>query len=211
VKLRVHEIFYSIQGESVLNGFTSLFIRLAGCNLDCSWCDTPEAKDEEAGTVMAVDYIMELVREKQPFHHVTLTGGEPFLQNGYLQLLYKLSEEGIRTQVETNGSFLFKDIPDKVRIITDIKTPSSGEQDSFNEENLKYLRKIDEVKFVIAIMEDFEFAKTFIQEKLADAKCTINLSPVLNMIEPWALTNLIVKEKLPVRLNVQMHKIANFK
>jgi 7-carboxy-7-deazaguanine synthase len=209
VKLKVHEIFYSIQGESRTTGFTSLFIRFAGCNLNCSWCDTPGSKD--LGKEMDIEDIIDTVKKKQPFHHITLTGGEPLLQDGSIHLLQRLSEEGFMTQVETNGSILFNNIPDRVRIIADIKTPSSGEQDSFNEENIKYLRRYDEIKFVIGIMEDYQYAKSFIKKKLKDVKSTINFSPVLGMIEPWVLANLIIKDKLPVRLNVQLHKLANFK
>jgi len=211
MKLKVHEIFYSIQGESRTTGFTSLFIRLAGCNLNCSWCDTLKAKTKDSGKEMGIEDIIDAVKKKKPFHHVTLTGGEPFLQEGSLHLLQRLSEEGFMTQVETNGTILFNNIPDRVRIITDIKTPSSGEQGSFNEENLKYLRKFDEVKFVIGIMEDYEYAKSFTKKKLKEIKSAINFSPVLGMIEPWALANLIIKDKLPVRLNVQLHTFANFK
>jgi len=209
MKLKVHEMFYSIQGETRTTGFTSLFIRLAGCNLSCAWCDTPKVK--ETWKEMDIEDIIDFAKKNSPFHHVTLTGGEPLLQEGSLLLLQRLSEEGFITQVETNGSIVFSDIPANVRIITDIKTPSSGEQDSFNEENLKYLRRFDEIKFVINVMEDYQYAKSFIKKKLKDVKSTINLSPVLGMIEPWALTNLIIKDKLPVRLNVQVHKLANFK
>jgi len=209
MKLKVHEIFYSIQGETRTTGFTSLFIRLAGCNLNCAWCDTPKVK--ETWKEMDIEDIIDFAKKNSPFHHVTLTGGEPLLQEESLLLLQRLSEEGFITQVETNGSIVFSDIPANVRIITDIKTPSSGEQDSFNEENLKYLRRFDEIKFVINVMEDYQYAKSFIKKKLKDVKSTINLSPVLGMIEPWALTNLIIKDKLPVRLNVQVHKLANFK
>ena len=209
MKLKVNEIFYSIQGETRTTGFTSLFIRLGGCNLSCTWCDTPHVKD--SWEEMTIDDIINEVKKRTPFHHVTLTGGEPFLQEETLDLLKRLSEEGFMTQVETNGTILFNNIPDRVRIISDIKTPSSGEENSFNEENLKYLKKIDEVKFVIAIMEDYQYAKSFIKKKLKNAKFTINLSPVIGMIEPWALVNLIIKDKLPVRLNLQCHKIADFK
>jgi 7-carboxy-7-deazaguanine synthase len=209
VKLKVHELFYSIQGESRTTGFTSFFIRLSGCNLSCAWCDTPKAKD--TWKEMDIEDIVNTVKKNKPFHHVTLTGGEPLLQDGSIQLLQKLSDEGFITQVETNGTIVFNNIPANVRIITDIKTPSSGVQDSFNEENLKYLRRFDEVKFVIAIMEDYQYAKSFIKKKLKGIKTTINLSPVLGMIEPWALANLIIKDKLPVRLNVQIHKLADFK
>lgn len=208
MKLKVNEIFYSIQGETTAAGFTSLFIRLAGCNLNCSWCDTVKAK--EGGVEMNVDDIIDEVNRNRPFHHVTLTGGEPLIQDGALYLLQRLSEEGYNTQVETNGTVSFGTIPDNARIITDIKTPSSGEVNSFLDENIAYLRKNDEVKFVIAMMEDYEFAKSFVNDKLKNCESVINFSPASGMMEPWVLANLIIKDKLPVRLNIQLHKIAKF-
>ncbi len=208
MKLKVYEIFYSIQGETTTAGFPSLFIRLAGCNLNCSWCDTVKAK--EGGTEMDVEDIIDEVNRSRPFHHVTLTGGEPLIQDGALHLLQRLSEEGYTTQVETNGTVLYGTIPDNVRIITDVKTPSSGEAGSFKEENVSHLRENDEVKFVIAMMDDYEFAKSFVKDKLKKSKAVINFSPASGMMEPWVLANLIIKDKLPVRLNIQLHKIAKF-
>lgn len=208
MKLKVYEIFYSIQGETTTAGFTSLFIRLSGCNLNCSWCDTPKAGD--GGKEMDIEDIIDTVNSNRPFHHVTLTGGEPLLQEGALHLLQRLSEEGYYTQVETNGTIPFSIVPDKVRIIADVKTPSSGESGTFNEENLKYLRKNDELKFVISIMEDYEFARSFIKDKLKGIESVINFSPASGLMEPWALANLIIKDRLNVRLNIQLHKIAKF-
>jgi len=208
MKLKVYEIFYSIQGETTTAGFPSLFIRLAGCNLDCSWCDTVKAKD--GGREMNVEDIIDEVNRNKPFHHVTLTGGEPLIQDGALHLLQRLSEEGYTIQVETNGTIEFGTIPDNTRIITDVKTPSSGEDSSFNLDNIKHLSKNDEVKFVIAMMEDYEFAKSFVNEKLKGVESVINFSPASGMMEPWVLANLIIKDKLPVRLNIQLHKIAKF-
>ena len=208
MKLRVNEIFYSIQGESTTAGFPSLFIRLSGCNLNCSWCDTVKAKEE--GREMDIDDIIDEVNRNKPFHHVTLTGGEPLLQDGAIHLLQRLSEEGYSSQVETNGTVPFSTVPDNVRIIVDVKTPSSGERNSFKEENIKYLRKVDEVKFVISLMEDYEFAKSFIKEKLRGVESVINFSPATGMMEPWVLANLIIRDKLDVRLNLQLHKIAKF-
>lgn len=159
---------------------------------------------------MDVDSIIDEVNKNRPFHHVTLTGGEPLLQDGAIHLLQRLSEEGYSIQVETNGTVVFGTIPDNTRIIADIKTPSSGEENSFNEENIKYLRKEDELKFVIGMMEDYEFAKTFIKNKLKGVESVINFSPASGMMEPWVLANLIIKDKLNVRLNVQLHKVAKF-
>lgn len=206
--LKVHEIFYSLQGETTTSGFTSVFIRLAGCNLNCIWCDTPQAKS--GGTDMTIDEIMAKVESLEPFNHITLTGGEPLIQDEAMELLDRLTDNGYEVQVETNGSVLFDSMPRGVRIIADVKTPSSGEESSFKIENIKFLKKYDEVKFVIGIMEDYQFAKDFIKAHLAGVDCVINFAPAAKLMEPWALANLIIKDRLNVRLNVQLHKIAKF-
>ena len=208
MKLSVYEIFYSIQGETTTSGFTSAFIRLAGCNLDCSWCDTVQAR--EGGMEMDVEEIIDEVSKYRPFHHVTVTGGEPLIQDGTLHLLQRLSEEGYHVQVETNGSIPVSVVPDNVRVIMDVKTPSSGEEGSFNNDNIKFLRKQDEIKFVISVMEDYEFAKKFIEERLEGIESVINFSPASGLMEPWVLARMIIKDKLPVRLNIQLHKTARF-
>lgn len=206
--LKVHEIFYSLQGETTTSGFTSVFIRLAGCNLNCIWCDTPQAKS--GGTDMTIDEIMAKVESLEPFNHITLTGGEPLIQGEAMELLDRLTDNGYEVQVETNGSVIFDSMPRGVRIIADVKTPSSGEESSFKIENIKFLKKYDEVKFVIGIMEDYQFAKDFIKAHLAGLDCVINFAPATKLMEPWALANLIIKDRLNVRLNVQLHKIAKF-
>jgi len=206
--LKVHEIFYSLQGETTTSGFTSVFIRLAGCNLNCIWCDTPQAKS--GGIDMTIDEIMAKVESLEPFNHITLTGGEPLIQGEAMELLDRLTDNGYEVQVETNGSVIFDSMPRGVRIIADVKTPSSGEESSFKTENIKFLKKYDEVKFVIGIMEDYQFAKDFIKAHLAGLDCVINFAPAAKLMEPWALANLIIKDRLNVRLNVQLHKIAKF-
>lgn len=206
--LKVHEIFYSLQGETTTSGFTSVFIRLAGCNLDCIWCDTPQAKS--GGYDMTIDEIMAKVESLEPFNHITLTGGEPLIQEEAMELLDRLTDNGYEVQVETNGSVLFDSMPRGVRIIADVKTPSSGQEGSFKIENIRFLKKYDEVKFVIGIMEDYQFAKDFIKAHLAGVECVINFAPATKLMEPWALANLIIKDRLNVRLNIQLHKVANF-
>ncbi|HPJ34029.1 MAG TPA: radical SAM protein [Spirochaetota bacterium] len=206
--LKVHEIFYSLQGETTTAGLTSVFIRLAGCNLNCIWCDTPQAKT--GGTDMTIDEIMEKVREFEPFNHITLTGGEPLLQEESVELLHRLTDNGYDVQVETNGSIIFDSMPRGVRIVADVKTPSSGEEGSFKPDNIKYLKKYDEIKFVIGIMEDYQFAKDFIKTHLQGVECVINFTPAAKLMEPWALASMIIKDRLNVRLNLQLHKIANF-
>ena len=206
--LKVHEIFYSLQGETTTSGFTSVFIRFAGCNLNCIWCDTPQAKS--GGIDMTIDEIMAKVESLEPFNHITLTGGEPLIQGEAMELLDRLTDNGYEVQVETNVSVIFYSMPRGVRIIADVKTPSSGEESSFKTENIKFLKKYDEVKFVIGIMEDYQFAKDFIKAHLAGLDCVINFAPAAKLMEPWALANLIIKDRLNVRLNVQLHKIAKF-
>lgn len=206
--LKVHEIFYSLQGETTTAGFTSVFIRLAGCNLDCTWCDTPQAKT--GGTDMTIDEIMAKLEGLEPFNHVTLTGGEPLIQDEAIGLLHRLTDNGYDVQVETNGSILFDSMPRGVRIIADVKTPSSGEENSFKIENVKFLKKYDELKFVIGIMEDYQFAKDFIKNNLGGVECVVNFTPASKLMEPWALASMIIKDRLNVRLNLQLHKIANF-
>ncbi len=206
--LKVNEIFYSLQGETTTAGFTTVFIRLAGCNLNCIWCDTPNAKTD--GKEMTIDEIMAKVEAYEPFNHVTLTGGEPLLQGDVKDLLHRLTDNHYEVQVETNGSILFDSMPRGVRIIADVKTPSSGEEGSFKMENIRLLKKYDEIKFVIGVMEDYQFARDFIKDHLEGTECVINFTPAANLMEPWALASLIIKDRLNVRLNLQLHKVAKF-
>lgn len=206
--LCINEMFYSLEGETVNSGFTAFFIRLGGCNLDCFYCDTEQARvyynDMKIGEIIAE------VKKNEPFHHVTVTGGEPLLQKNTLLLLQGLTDCGYRVQVETNGSISFENIPDGVRIITDIKTPSSGEAGSFLMDNIRFLKKSDEIKFVISDMTDYEFSKEFMKNHLQSTTAVINFSPVYGALEPSALAKLIIDDRLDVRLNLQLHKIAFF-
>jgi len=206
--LRVSEIFYSIQGETTTSGFTSVFIRLAGCNLRCSFCDTGRAL--EGGEEMDIPEVLKWIKSLKPFHHVTLTGGEPLLQEDAFTFLEKLKEAGYDVQVETNGSVLLDRVPHGVRIMADVKTPSSGEAASFKMENIKYLGENDEIKFVISDREDYDFAKTFMAEHLADVKSVVNFSPASGVMSTSELSSLIIRDRLPVRLNLQLHKIGDF-
>lgn len=206
--IRINEIFYSIQGETLRTGFTSVFVRLTGCNLSCDFCDTARAMDE--GVDMPVHEVVEKVLSMKPFDHVTITGGEPLIQAGTVDLLNRLHEERLNVQVETNGSIPFTGIPESIRIITDIKTPSSGESDSFNKKNIDLLDEKDEIKFVISNMDDYEFARNYMKDYLAHVKSTINFSPAHDNMKLHDLAKLIIRDKLNVRLNVQLHKLGNF-
>ncbi|MBN2159465.1 MAG: radical SAM protein [Spirochaetes bacterium] len=206
MSLIVNEIFYSIQGETCTCGLPAVFIRLAGCNLDCTWCDTRYARD--AGSEMELEAIIRKIEEYPSADHVTITGGEPLLQTNTVHLLKMITDRGWKCQIETNGSILIRDVPEKVRKIVDVKTPSSGESDSFETRNLKYLTDRDEVKFVIASVDDYEFARDFIAKYLAHRGPVVNFTPELNGMPAAELAGRILADCLPVRLNLQVHKLV---
>jgi len=205
--IHVNEIFYSIQGETLYAGFPSLFIRLAGCNLNCKYCDTPNAKSRENSKLMSIEEIMGIAANHSFAHHITITGGEPLIQQEVLDLISIFGSLEVLTQVETNGSVSIANSDRRARYIIDIKTPSSGEENSFNFENINALSSQDEVKFVIADENDYDFAKTFIWKHLFPTPAIINFSPVFGVMKEEQLTNLIIKDALTVRLNVQLHKL----
>jgi 7-carboxy-7-deazaguanine synthase len=159
---------------------------------------------------MTVKEIVEEVGRNVPFHHITVTGGEPLMQSNTIYLLRELAEKGYNVQLETNGSFSLAEVPQQIRIIADVKTPCSGEAGSFFIENVKYLKEDDEVKFVISDMADYEFSRNFIKEHLEDTGAVINFSPVHGSMEPSELSKLIIRERLNVRLNLQLHKVVGF-
>ena len=206
--IRICEMFYSLEGETVTAGFPAFFIRLGGCNLDCYYCDTELAHVYHND--MTVKEIVEEAGRNVPFHHITVTGGEPLMQSNTIYLLRELAEKGYNVQLETNGSFSLAEVPQQIRIIADVKTPCSGEAGSFFIENVKYLKEDDEVKFVISDMADYEFSRNFIKEHLEDTGAVINFSPVHGSMEPSELAKLIIRERLNVRLNLQLHKVVGF-
>lgn len=207
MSLMVNEIFYSIQGETVTAGFPSVFVRLTGCNLDCAYCDTRYARD--GGTAMELDNIIREIEGYPSADHVTVTGGEPMLQPNTVSLLKQIIDRGWKCQIETNGSILLKDVPEKVRKIVDVKTPSSGESESFETRNLKYLTDRDEIKFVISNMADYDFSRDFIGKYLVKKGVAVNFSPAsgTGAMAGTELADLIIRDRLPVRLNLQLHKI----
>lgn len=205
MSLMVNEIFYSIQGETAASGFPSVFVRLAGCNLNCSYCDTKQARD--SGAAMELDAIIHEIELYPSADHVTVTGGEPMCQTNTVHLLKQIVDRGWKCQLETNGSILLKDVPEKVRKIIDVKTPSSGEEDSFEMRNIKYCTDRDEIKFVISDIRDYDFSKDFIAKYLIKKGITINFSPAAGAMAGADLADLIIRDRLPVRLNLQLHKI----
>lgn len=202
--LKVNEIFYSIQGESSFSGIPFVFIRLAGCNLRCSYCDTKYAyEDGEEFTTK------QILREVKKFkcRYVEITGGEPLLQDETPILVDSLIDKGFTVLVETNGTKDISVITEKAIIIMDIKCPSSGEMNKIDWENIKRLDKKDEIKFVIAEKSDYDWAKGIINEKNLTYKAKVLLSPVKERLSPDLLAGWILKDSLKVRLQVQLHKI----
>ena len=207
MSLQVYEIFRSIQGETTRAGFPSLFIRLAGCNLNCAWCDTAYAR--RGGTPMTVDEIIVRVKAAGNFDHVTVTGGEPLCQEGTPGLIGALLGMGQDVQVETNGSLPVSAIPAGARKIVDVKPPSSGEEGSFLAENLRHLTPGDELKFVVADLADYDYYRKFIEKNAGLVKdgVTVNISPVLGKMDPAALAEMMLADGLDARLNLQLHAI----
>ena len=202
--LIINEIFHSIQGETSTSGFPSVFIRLTGCNLNCVWCDTKYAKT--AGNEMQIAEILKKIRDFGPVNHITITGGEPLTQVESIDLMKSLLKLNYNIQLETNGSILLKNVPRKVRKIVDVKTPSSGEVLSFLYENLYYINDRDELKFVISDIADYNYSRDFIM-KNQGIKGMINFSRVDKKMDYSKLAGLILIDRLPVRLNLQLHKI----
>jgi 7-carboxy-7-deazaguanine synthase len=208
--LKVNEIFYSIQGESSFAGRPCVFVRLTGCNLRCSYCDTRYAYDE--GKDMPIEAILESV-DAFSCRLVELTGGEPLLQPETPELVRKLLQRGFRVLVETNGSLDIDLIDPRAVRIVDVKCPSSGECERNDPDNLKKLMPQDEVKFVIANRADFDYARSVLRmiPERPDSEGKILFSPVtLPGSDRQAARDLaawILEEHLPVRLNLQLHKI----
>jgi 7-carboxy-7-deazaguanine synthase len=203
-RLRVNEIFYSIQGESTHAGRPCVFVRLTGCNLRCVWCDTEYAFHE--GRQMAVDEVAERVRG-YGCGLVEVTGGEPMLQKGVYALFDTLLGEGYTVMVETSGERDLSRLDSRVIKIMDLKCPGSGECDRNRWSNLDHLNARDEVKFVVADRGDYEWARDVIRRYDLPARVNaVLLSSVFGKIEPPMLASWILEDRLPARLQLQVHK-----
>lgn len=201
--MRVTEIFSSIQGESTHAGRPCTFIRTTGCNQRCSWCDTDYAYN--GGTETPLD---QLYAQVAAFgnHLVELTGGEPLLHAEAPEFLATLCDLGYEVLVETGGSLPFAHLDPRVRRILDLKPPSSGMTGNICWENLDHLRKGDEVKFIIAEREDFDWAAKIIALYHLTERVPVLLSPAFGLLEPSLLADWILEGGLPVRLQLQLHK-----
>jgi 7-carboxy-7-deazaguanine synthase len=204
MRLNVSEIFSSIQGESSYAGLPCTFVRLAGCNLRCRYCDTPYAQ-EKTGQDMSLDAILDRV-EEYGTNLVEITGGEPLFQENTPALAQRLLHLGHTVLVETNGSLDISVLPQGAIRIMDIKCPASGENEHILWENLWKLRPEDEVKFVISDRHDYEWALGIISERFGHTKTKILLSAVFGELPPGKLVKWMLEDKVQARFQLQIHK-----
>lgn len=202
--LTINEIFHSIQGESTHVGRACVFVRLAACDLRCSWCDTPYAFDE--GRKQSVDDVLNQVAA-YGCDVVEITGGEPLLQEDVYPLMERLMEQGRTVLIETGGHRSIARVPRQVIKIVDVKCPGSGEAARNDWENLNRLAPHDEVKFVIADRADYEFAVDVVRRHDVPSRCAAVLfSPVHGILAPRTLAEWMLADRAPARLQLQLHK-----
>jgi 7-carboxy-7-deazaguanine synthase len=202
--LTINEIFYSIQGESTFAGKPCVFVRLAGCDLRCTWCDTPYAFNE--GHKMSVDAVLQQVAAYGS-SLVEVTGGEPLLQEEVYPLMERLLDSGRTVLLETGGQIDVSRVPGAVVKVMDVKCPASGESDKMDWANIEHLGGRDQVKFVIQDRADYEFARDIVARHALDRRCeAVLFSPVHGVLDPKDLSEWILGDRLPVRLQLQLHK-----
>ncbi|MDA8390964.1 MAG: 7-carboxy-7-deazaguanine synthase QueE [Gammaproteobacteria bacterium] len=202
--LRITEIFYSLQGETRSMGLPTVFVRLTGCPLRCRYCDTAYAFS--GGTRWSEEAILQEVGAYSA-SYVTVTGGEPLAQPAVLSLMYALCEQGYTVSVETSGALSIAGIDSRVSVILDIKTPGSGEEARNDYANLTRLKPIDQVKFVLTDRKDYEWSRTFIADHGLHERCEVLLSAVAGVLPPADLADWILADRLPVRFQLQLHKV----
>ena len=201
--MKISEIFKSIQGESSYAGLPCVFVRTSGCNLRCGWCDTSYAFYE--GEERAIDSVLEEIRGFG-CDCVEITGGEPLLQEEVYLLMKRLLDEGYRLLIETSGSLPIDKIDRRAVVIMDIKCPGSRMSHAIHWENIRHLKKEDEVKFVIADRSDYDWSKEVLGRYPLLLERTILFSPAFGLMEPRQLAEWVLEDRLPVRLQLQIHK-----
>lgn len=201
--LRVTEIFHSIQGESSYAGRPCVFVRLTGCPLRCTWCDSEYAF--EGGTVMTLDEVFASVKNYD-CSLAEVTGGEPLHQPGTLALIERLCSQGYDVLIETSGAIDISPVDRRAHIILDIKCPGSGMVERMDWENLARVSAKDEVKFVIKDRADYTWACSILTQYQLAGRCTILFGPVFGELEPRQLAEWVLEDRLPVRLQLQLHK-----
>ncbi|MDF0675773.1 MAG: radical SAM protein [Nitrospira sp.] len=201
--MRVTEVFHSVQGESTFAGLPCVFVRLTGCPLRCTWCDTDYAFF--GGTDRSIDEILDTVRS-YGCRLVEVTGGEPLAQAGTATLLHRLCEEGFTVLLETSGAIDTTIVPPSVRIILDVKCPGSGMSERMHWPNVERLKPQDEAKFVIRDRGDYEWAKDILAHFHLTDRCPVLFSPVFDALDPRQLAEWLLADRLPIRLQLQLHK-----
>ncbi|MCB9675555.1 MAG: radical SAM protein [Alphaproteobacteria bacterium] len=204
-RIRLTEVYASVQGESTHAGKPCVFVRLTGCNLRCTWCDS--AFTFTGGVHRDLE---EVAQEAHAFgiHTIEVTGGEPLVQKNAPRLMQRLLDLGHEVLLETSGSRDISVVPEGVRTIMDLKPPDSGEVDANLWENVGHLRPHDEVKFVVASRRDYEWSREITrQHGLADRVAAVLFSPAWGLVDPTALADWIVADRLPVRFQLQLHKV----
>jgi len=202
--LRITEIFYSLQGESNTVGLPTVFVRLTGCPLRCAYCDTAYAF--VGGKKVEIADIISQV-EKYNTQYVTVTGGEPLAQPNCLELITLLLDKGFTVSLETSGAIDLSAVDSRTVKVMDLKTPSSGELSKNLYENIQYLDAKDQVKFVIGSHDDYEWSKKIVDEYVLPKRCQVLFSPVMGVQSPTELADKILQDRLPVRFQIQLHKI----
>ena len=202
-RLRITEIFHSLQGETRTAGWPTVFVRLTGCPLRCTYCDTSYAFS--GGEWQSIDEILHRVAAFQ-CHHVTVTGGEPLAQKPCHVLLSKLCDQGYEVSLETSGALDVSDIDPRVIKILDLKTPASGEMERNLYENLDLLTARDQVKFVLCNRLDYDWAKAQLLRHSLQQRCEVLFSPSHGLLEPKTLAEWVLADRLEVRVQIQLHK-----
>ena len=202
--MRVSEIFFSLQGETSRVGLPTVFVRLTGCPLRCGYCDTEYAF--YGGESMAIPAILDEVSGYAP-RYVTVTGGEPLAQKECLMLLRLLCNAGYSVSLETSGALDVSGVDVRVSRVLDIKSPGSGEVEKNRWTNLSHLSPRDELKFVLCDEADYQWAVEVMRERRLDLICPILFSPVYGKLDPAMLASWVLRDRLPVRLQIQLHKL----
>jgi len=204
-RLRISEIFYSLQGESSTIGMPTLFVRLTGCPLRCVWCDTEYAFT--GGEYIELPALIEKIESYQP-QNICITGGEPLAQlKPCLELMKQLCDKGFSVSLETSGSIDVSRVDNRVCKVMDLKAPDSGEMSKNLYKNIEHLDKTDEVKFVLMSRKDYDWAKMQLDEYQLSDKTNVIFSPCFGEINERDLADWIINDNLPVRFQIQMHKI----
>ncbi len=203
-RLKITEIFHSLQGEAQFAGMPTVFVRLTGCPLRCHYCDTAYAF--HGGEWQTLPEILARVAQFDT-HDVCVTGGEPLAQSNCVTLLRELCERGFRVSLETSGALSVAAVDPRVSRVVDIKTPGSGEEPRNLYPQLQTLNSIDQIKFVITSRADYEWSRELLREQALDRRCGVLFSPSYGQVEPRDLAEWILADRLPVRFQVQLHKL----